>query len=248
MAYVAQGARGAFAARTDLSAFGNALLAKGHTFRSAATEKIGNYPCLNNGKYVHLSDVMCQLIEDETRARQNLLDAMRAAYTSMPGEICGICLHADTPERLVAAAVNQSIVIGRDAASVYLCSTGLALPESVTWRLQLPPNTAAAIRHADVTLRPFDAAAAPVVTAHPSIDADAFVLDSLREQPGQTWGSVFGKLRAQFWPAGGLTVTAPAVDAIENLVRSGRVRFETHRVPGMFNRGTAPQARLFVAE
>ncbi|OGV81088.1 MAG: hypothetical protein A3K19_17295 [Lentisphaerae bacterium RIFOXYB12_FULL_65_16] len=248
MAYVAQGAPGFFTTRTDMPTFGNALLAKGHTFRSTCAEKVGNYPGLNNGKFVHLSDVMCHLIEDEQQAGLSLLEAMRTAFTRMPGEICGICLHCETPDRLVVAAINQSIVIGRDDASVYLCSTGLALPESVTWRLQMPPNTAAAVTRSDLTLRPFDPSAVPVVSAHPSLDADAFALESLRNTPGQTWGALFGKLREKLWPGGGLTVTAPAVNIIENLVRTSRIRLETHQVPGMFNRGTTPQVRVFASE
>jgi glucosamine--fructose-6-phosphate aminotransferase (isomerizing) len=249
MAYVAQGSMGVFKDRRDTKGIGDGLLSKGHVFRAVSNEKVGSYPVLSNGKAVHVSDIMCHLIGEERSGCGDLLEAMRRAYMRMPAEICGLTIHQDDPDRLIAATINQSVVIGRDASSTYLASVGLALPESVSWRMLLPMNTTAAITRDGMELRPFDPTAEPVDERCPYAEAESLVLQALREEPGQRFGKIAWGLTKSVWPDRGLVANSPMAYAIiERLYRAGRLRFETERVPGMFNQGTVPQVKMYLQE
>jgi glucosamine--fructose-6-phosphate aminotransferase (isomerizing) len=246
LAYVAQGSLGFFEKITDLSIAGNELIAAGHTLRSASDEKIGAYPVLSNGQCVHVSDIMGHAVEWRAARHGDRLEAMRQTYMKWPAEIVGMTIHADDPERIVVACVNQPLVIGRDDAATYVASVGLALPNSVSWRMPMPANAAAVIRRDGVQIRPFDADVEPVDGNCPEAKAEAVILDLLAKTPGATWGKGYSATRP-LWPDGRLTLNAPMAYAIlERLYRSGRIRFESVEVPGMFNQGTAPQVRMYL--
>ncbi|MEW6358993.1 MAG: hypothetical protein AB1696_21855 [Planctomycetota bacterium] len=249
MAYVAQGSRGYFDdQRVNVASFGNDLLAKGHAFRAVSDDKVGNYPVLSDGKSVHISDIMCHLIEEGYKESGDLLDAMREAYMKMPGEICGLAVHEDESDRIIAATINQSIVAGLDDSGMYLASIGLALPDAVTWRASLPMNTAAAVTRHGMRLKPFDPSAVPVDMNCPYAEAEAMVLDALKNEPGATFGKAAWGLTKSLWPDGALTRSAPmCYEIIERLHRTGRIRFDTERVPGMFNEGTVPRVRMHLS-
>ncbi|MBM4079891.1 MAG: hypothetical protein FJ278_09345 [Planctomycetes bacterium] len=246
MAYVAQGSRGFFEKRVNLAAAGDELLAKGHRFRSASVEKVGAYPVLRDGQCVHISDILCHAVEDARAKGSDLLEAMRRAYMRWPGEIVGMAIHADDPEGIVATCVNQPLTIGRNASETFLASTGLAFPDSISWRMPVPPNSALAIRRDGLDVRPFDATATPVDVNGPRAKAEAAIFDLLARKPGATWGAAYSSTKP-LWPAGQLNANTPmAYEILERLCRSNLVRLETVRVPGMFNRGAAPQVRLYL--
>lgn len=247
MAYVAQGSRGLFEKQVNLGAAGDELLAKGHRFRSASAEKVGAYPVLRDGQCVHISDILCHGIEDARADSSDLLEAMRRAYMRWPGEIVGMCIHADDPERIVAACVNQPLTIGRSESETFLASTGLAFPDSVSWRMPAPPNSVLAIRGDGLCVRPLDSPATPVDVNGPRAKAEAAILDLLAKKPGATWGAAYSSTKP-LWPAGPLNANTPmAYEILERLCRSKQVRLETIRVPGMFKKGTAPQVRLYLS-
>lgn len=247
LAYVAQGAMGFFRGKTDLDAAAGALAARGHVFRSAVREKIGSYPVMPDGRCVHVSEVMCHAVEQEFAERGDLLEAMRAAYCRWPAEIVGMTIHQDCPDRIVAACINQPLVIGRDESASYAASTRLALPGSVNWVFALPPNAAAAIYAQDIVVRPFGGDAEPVVCDWSSFDAESTVLRALKEEPGMPWGKALEAIRP-LWPAGRLTRRGLAgYEVLAALLRAGKIRTENVRVPGMFNLGTVPQTRVFPA-
>jgi hypothetical protein len=246
MAYVAQGSMGFFEKITDMRIAGNELLAAGHALRSMSDEKVGAYPILSNGKCVHVSDIMCHAVEQALASCGDRLEAMRRTYMKWPAEIVGMTIHQDDPECIVVACVNQPLVIGRDASSTYLVSCGLALPDSVLWRMPMPPNAAASIRHNGLDIRPFDPSAQPVDVDCPSAKAEAAILDMLAKNPGATWGKGYSATRS-LWPGACLTLNTPmAYGTLERLRRSGCIRFETVKVPGMFKQGTAPQVKIYL--
>jgi hypothetical protein len=246
MAYVAQGSRGFFSERVGLRDAGDELVGRGHTLRSACREKVGAYPVLAGGACVHISDILCHVIEDTLATCGDRVEAMRQAYMRWPGEIVGMTIHQSEPERIVVACVNQPLVIGRDESATYLASVGLALPPSIRWRMPVPPNVATAVRRDGVEIRPFDLCAEPVDTNCPFAEAESIILDVLKRNPGATWGKLYGATKS-LWPDGHLTLNTPmAYGILERLCRSDRVRLETIRVPGMVEQGTVPQARAYL--
>lgn len=244
MAYVAQGAMGFFEGRTDMKAAGNDLLARGHVFRARSKEKVGAYPVLSDGCCVHISDIHCHAVEEALGDCGSRLEAMRRAYMSWPAEIVGMTVHRSDSEHIIAACINQPLVIARDASGTYLASTGLALPASVQWRMPMPPNAAAAVWGSGMEIRPFDLSSEPVDCNCPCAEAEAKIILTLKDKPGCTWGTGYHSTQS-LWPKGSLTRnTAMAYEILERLYHAGRLRFETVHVPGMFGEGTAPQVRM----
>lgn len=117
LAYIANGADGIFASRRDQDAVTATLATAGHILRSATAGRIGKYPVLPDGRGVHTSEVMCHLIESLVRAGSDPARAMQEAYVSFPAEIVGLLLAASDGDRIVAARINQPLMLGRGRAA-----------------------------------------------------------------------------------------------------------------------------------
>lgn len=244
LAYVANGARGIFAERVDLTAGGNALLDAGHQFHAVSNEPVGNYPPLRDGRWVHLSDVMCHAVEAAYARVGTLRDALAQAYQSLPGEIVGLALHADAPDHFAAARFNYPLVIGRDTNGVYAASTAIAFPQSVIWRMAMPANAAATVARDRVDVLPFAIEAMPVAPMPSPLAAQAALIPALREQGAMAIGQLC-EVTTPLWPKGQLEPRAMLVfETVAALLAEGRVRLETERVPGMFGIGTVPRTRV----
>lgn len=246
LAYIANGAPGVFAESTDLAACGNALLAQDHCFRSATAEAVGSYPVLSDGSCVHLSDVLCHLVEQRLAETGDLVRAATAAYQEAPAEVVGMVLHADTPDRIVAMGINYPLVIGFDATGAYLASTSMAFPPSVTSWQPLPPNCAATVTAHRVTFHPFPQPPRPVAAPPSDPALRAACLEALRNAERCHLGDL-ARACQPLWPQGALAAVYPAVfPALAQLVAEGTAELVTERIPGMDGAGTVPRtwARL----
>src|SRR5690606_6680003 len=119
-------------------------------------------PVLSDGSTVHISDVMCQAIADAFSSSgggaEGLLQAALEMYQQYPGEIVGLCLHAQFPDEIVAVRHNKPLEIARDdTGAIYLATPTLAFPDRVNRPMRMPP-LAGAILHRDGSLRivPFE--------------------------------------------------------------------------------------------
>lgn len=248
LAYVANGSPGQYAAVTDLSAIGSRLLEKGAVFKSAQAEPVGSSPVLSDGRCVHISDVLCQLIADnlqrqETSA-QGLLQAAIETYETAPGEIVGLCLHAAQPDSIVIARHNQPMQIGRAAnGAMYLATTTMAFPE-VEWQMRMPP-TSGAICHRDgnVQIAPFrNTARLLPLGAFPSADAVMQRVEKSFQEKNPCTMPDLAKAVEPLWPDGVLRERSIVVyELLVALQREGKISLSQKRIPGMFDQGTVPR-------
>ncbi|HOM83499.1 MAG TPA: hypothetical protein PLU39_08805 [Armatimonadota bacterium] len=244
LAYIANGARGFFSETTNLAEAGRQLAAAGHKFRSICQEPVGNYPMVPEVGAVHMSDVMCHLIEDAYRKSGSLVAAAAEAYQGWPGEIVGMCLHVNEPDHVVAMRINQPLVIGREGGETYLATTSLAFPEPVSWRMPMAVNAAATVSRESVEIRHFTSARVPVAPMPSPLAVEQTVVNALREEGLLGIGALCGRTKP-IWPDGALGQDAMLVyETVAALVAEGRVRLETDLVPGMFGEGQVPRTRV----
>ena len=243
VAYVANGSMGCFDGRTDYAAAGNGLLHKGYSYLSACPEAIGPYPVLADQSCVHFSEIMCLLVEKELRGGADLRRAMASSSQDWPSEIVGLAVSSAEPDCFVAARINQPLVIAHDGGAVYGASSAIAFPEGVSWQTVMPPNCSGRFGRDAFSLHPFSRPPGPVALMPPR----AALADRLMEALGRGPQSV-GELCAQtdpLWPEGQMRQRLLAVyQTVEDWLQVGRVRLEIRRLPGMFDKGTAP--RIFV--
>lgn len=248
LAYVANGAPGRYVATTNLSKIGSSLLQKGAQFKSAQNEKTGASPVLSDGSSVHISDVLCQLITDNCKAQetsaQGLLQAMIETYETAPGEIVGLCMHAQQPDTIVIARHNQPMQIGRTAdGAMVLATTTMAFPE-VEWQMRMPP-LAGAICHRDgsVQVAPFrDHSRLLPLGPFPSADAVMQRVEKSFQEKNPCTMPDLAKAIDSLWPENCLRERSIVVyELLAALQREGKISLSQKRIPGMFDQGTVPR-------
>lgn len=243
LAYVAQGSMGAFKDVTDMDNALAALIKDGHAIRSLCNEQVSGYPSLPDGRSAHLSDMMCHAIEARLEEHGDPITAIRESFEWLRAEVVNISLAADRPDRIFAATLNQSLCVGRDNEGTYLASTNLAFPDSAKWHTRVPANSIAVATRDSLEIHPLLSPAETPVDAASRAAVEDSVLTQLHEEQGKTLPQLY-KGMSDLWPQG-LAVKAPVLyEVVERLVSLGKIRYETTRVPGMFDKGTAPQCRF----
>lgn len=139
MAYVANGAYGCFADRTEEAGrIAAALLQDGYELTSRETGAVGKYPMLPDGSCAHMSDVMAQLIARKIDEGQDASSAMNDAFCQMPSEIVGLLLSLTEPDAIIFSRVNQPMNISFASHGAYLATTALAFPADAGESRMLP--------------------------------------------------------------------------------------------------------------
>jgi glutamine phosphoribosylpyrophosphate amidotransferase len=248
LAYVANGAPGKYAETTNLSEIGSRLLGKGAQFKSAQSEEVGASPILNDGSSVHLSDVLCQLIADNFKAKETsangLLQAAIQTYETAPGEIVGLCIHATQPDSIVIARHNQPMQIGRDSdGAMYLATTTIAFPETV-WQMRVPPTSGAiCYRNGSVQITPFNERSRLLpLGAFPSAKSIAATVQNFVREKNPCTVADLAKAIEPLWPDGFLRERTMVVyELLAALQHEDKISFTQKRIPGMFDQGTVPR-------
>ena len=187
--------------------------------------------------------MMCHAIGARLGEHGDPVKAVRRSFEWLKAEIVNISLSADFPDQIFAATLNQSLCVGRDDKGTYLASTLLAFPNSVKWQTRISANSVIVATRYSLEIAPLLPPSETPADTTSRAAVEHSVLTQLREAPGKTLPQLHKGL-VDFWPEG-LAVKAPVLyEAVERLVSSGKIRYETTRVPGMFDKGTAPQFRF----
>lgn len=252
LAYIANGSRGRFGDRIDLSAVGNRLLRQGAVFKSTLPEGVENpasAPLLENGKRVHVSDLVCQLIAANFQrgeaTPQALMDAVIKAYEETVGEIVGLCIHAKHPDTVVVGRINQPMEIGRDKnGSLYLATTTIAFPDEIEWQMRMAPLSGA-ICHRDgsMQIEPFrDLSRMLPLGAAPSSAAVMECVEEAFAQKNPLHKPDLDKAIDALWPQESLRERSIIIyELLDALLHEGRIEMRQERIPGMFKKGTVPR-------
>ena len=255
LAYIANGSPGKYLDSIDLAAIGNRLLEHKSTFKSAQDEKVGNSPTLANGKTIHISDLVCQLIAHNFQKQQpsseGLLKAAIAAYEEAAGEIVGLSVHAKLPDTIIITRHNQPMEIGRDSAgAMYLATTTLAFP-AVEWQMRMPPIAGAICRrNGNVQIVPFldQSRLIPIGPAPSAISLATVVHQFIQENNPCTMPQL-AKAIEPLWPEGQLRERSIILyELLAALKNEGKISFHQERVTGMFDQGTVPRTYITFTE
>ena len=128
---------------------------RGITIKTAYERKNDGKPSrtLKNGLGYHDSEPYAQMIGDYTgklgRAltREDLTDAMTAAFTSLPADIVALAIHANLPDTITVGDITRPMVAGFGDRETYLATTALAFPEEIQKHpiLPLPPTSVSSV-------------------------------------------------------------------------------------------------------
>ena len=245
LAYIANGSTGLFANVARQSETASRLSDAGYPFLSRSPEPVAEYPRLPDGSSVHMSEVMCRLIEAHVDAGRDPATAMRLAYTQLPSEIVGLMIHTAIPRGIVATRINQPLVAARHREGWYLSSTALAFPaEGIEWTMPLAPLATAVFTPDRMELTPFELS--PPVAPIPWNAGHERVLEILTNAADRPVTMQTLKAGTQdLWPPGALPQSFLMLyELLRALHDRGRLAFDTVRVPGVLAGATAPQTHI----
>ncbi len=248
LAYIANGAGGKYVDCSLLFQKCLNLMESGCRFCSAQREPVKSYPALDNGLYVHSSDLMCQAIADaytrEPALPESLLRAGCNAYESYPAEITGLCLHAAHPDEIVILRHNKPLMVGRNAeGEFFFASCSLGFPEGVEWRMRMPPLSGARfLRNGEIVIRPFSSPKLMRIGEFPSpIRIEKSVLQLLREHGACSMQTLF-EAAAELYPENVLSEKETIVfEALAALNTEEVVTFPTRPREPLEGQPVAPQ-------
>ncbi len=248
LAYIANGGMAPYGDEVDFDQAAAVLLKRGYTFSSAQEMPVATYPRISDGRCVHFSDIMCQVIsaayEDEPEDPHRLLAAAMKSYQELPGSLVGLCLHTDRPDEIVGVRHNKPMEIGRmNDGSLVIASATLAFPEGCDWEMRLPGLSGVRFsRNGPIEIVPFSKKGLIPIGPCPSAAAIAdTIIPWLKETRRQNIVALLDAV-VPLWPAGTLNEKDVVIyNLIASLLHEGKVELCTERVPGMENQGTVPR-------
>lgn len=247
MAYVANGSMGQFLDVVDQDAIANELAVAGYPYLARSAGAIGAYPRLADGTCVHVSEVMCRLIESLTAQGYDAPAAMREGFVRFPAEIVGLLIHTELPESVVAARINQPLMIARLRHGWAVASTALAFDvDEVKWTMPMPPASVAVFTMEGIRIESFDVPI-PVAEEIPWEKGRHALLELLADGTPRTLAAL-RDATANLWPSGRLAQAHMMLyELIRSMHHAGVVSLEHHRIPGAKEAATpitAPQTRV----
>lgn len=158
LAYVANGAASFFSNRFDeCTEIAASLWNDSYSFTSVQDEAIPCYPKLPDGKTVHMSDLMAQLIARYQDRGSAPDDALNSAFCEMPAEIVGLLLSPKAPDSIAWSRINMPMFIAFASHGAYLASSPEAFPDDAENIKLLPAMCGGEVFCDRFTEKPYDA-------------------------------------------------------------------------------------------
>ncbi|NEE00161.1 glutamine--fructose-6-phosphate transaminase (isomerizing) [Phytoactinopolyspora halotolerans] len=150
------------------------------------------------------TEVVAHLLAAEVAAGANLADAMRAVCLRLEGAFTLLAVHAEVPDRVVAARRNSPLVVGLGDGENFLASDVSAFIAHTREALEVGDGQVVEITPDGVTLT--DVRGAPVAERRFHVDWDAsaaakdgydyFMLKEIAEQPKAVADTLLGRIGA----------------------------------------------------
>ena len=155
--YCANGAAGAFT-ETDYNEFYIDSLKKGTFYRTAIDEPAALYPVMSDGKCVHFSELMANILRcKQLESPAPVRDALKNALIEFKAEVAALALSTDEPENVTAIRINQPLMWGRDHSGFYLATSAFALEnEKIQWINRVPHASALTMNCSNITFSAID--------------------------------------------------------------------------------------------
>ena len=148
------------------------------------------------------TEVVSHLLAAEVAAGSDLAEAMRAVCRRLRGAFTLVAVHADAPDRVVAARRNSPLVVGLGAGENFLASDVAAFIAHTREAMEIGEGQVVEITPESVTLTDFDGAPVEEKRYHVNWDASAaekggydyFMLKEIAEQPRAVADTLLGRV------------------------------------------------------
>ena len=148
------------------------------------------------------TEVVSHLLAAQVAAGSDLADAMRAVCRRLEGAFTLVAVHADAPDRVVAARRNSPLVVGLGDGENFLASDVAAFIAHTREAMEIGEGQVVEITPDGVTLTDFDGAPVEEKRYHVTWDASAaekggydyFMLKEIAEQPRAVADTLLGRV------------------------------------------------------
>jgi glucosamine--fructose-6-phosphate aminotransferase (isomerizing) len=148
------------------------------------------------------TEVVAHLLAADVAAGSALADAMRAVCGRLDGAFTLVAVHADTPDRVVAARRNSPLVVGLGDGETFVASDVSAFIAHTREALEVGDGQVVEISPAGATLTDFAGAPVPEKRYHVDWDTSAaekdgydyFMLKEIAEQPKAVADTLLGRV------------------------------------------------------
>ena len=245
-AYVANGSIGCFQPRkAELNDVAMRLFEEGYSFPSAVKSDDGKYQRLPDGRAIHMSDTMCQLILAHMDQGKEISNAMTDAFCEMPSEIVGLLLSVSDPNAIYWSRVNMPMFVGFAEHGAYLSSTPTAIPSDAKEYSLLPACSSGVVRAGEYTEAPYQTP--PARVAPMRADLCELVEHRVRElltEREMNASELVKTLRPMLLERGEWDCAPTAAmlyETLNTLMRQGLLQSKICRVDGAFEDLDAPK-------
>jgi glucosamine--fructose-6-phosphate aminotransferase (isomerizing) len=150
------------------------------------------------------TEVVSHLLASHVAAGSDLADAMRSVCRRLDGAFTLVAVHADIPDRVVAARRNSPLVVGLGDGENFLASDVSAFIAHTREAMEIGEGQVVEITADSVTLTDFDGAPVDEKRYHVDWDASAaekggydyFMLKEIAEQPRAVADTLLGRIDA----------------------------------------------------
>lgn len=230
MAFVVNGGSDYFKDRKDMTAEARSLAAKGYEFPSVTSTPC-NHPTIAPGRYVHSSEVLTFLVNENLRRGMTGWEAITEVYCRCPSEIVGLMLHTLHPDRITAGRLNYPMMVGHGRGETFLGTAALIFPrDRVDQIYSVPVNSAAEIYADGVRFIPFADPPEKVFQAWPWEQIWRLVIDRLKESPASLYP--LGDAVSGVYPKEGIFAKGAVYEVLRILQNRGCIEFDTEWEPG----------------
>ncbi len=246
IAYIANGTAGVFKKpfeEAHKQAY-TALREKGYIMRSREENAVGRYTVMPDGACVHGSDLVCQQIACYVDEGDDSMTAIGKTMTALTGEVIGLVLNREEPDRIAFGRVNFPMFAGFADHGTYLSSTPHAFPEDVRSVKSLNVMSSGEVYADRLIEKPFSKAI-PITEATPLHYRDCY--DALCkaisqkemtcEEIDEVMLDVMGRELCCAYPQ-------VQYEILWELWQQGRLNIQVYRVKGAIPELTAPQFRM----
>ena len=241
-AYVANGARGFFRANGEVdNECAARLIDMGYEMARVRMEKSG-YPTLPDGSYVHMSDIMCQQIQYFLDKGLDAPSAMDAAFHEIPAELAGLLLTLSEPTSVAWSRINMPLWVGFSSHGGYLATSALAFADDVGEANLIPGSAAGRLYSDRYEVIPYKTDPCRIARIDHKTAAAAYkIIYELLLEGGKSYPQCYQAIRDCF-PEADIVDSEPLTYGIlQSIAKSGRLKTETVRVPGVVDGIDAPK-------
>lgn len=238
MAYAANGIMSKlFKDVTDMSGQAKRLYEKGYRFpTSTDNELLYFYPSYAPGCNVHVSEIMCFLIDEQMQLGYSDAEAMERAFCNNPSEIVGLMLNAENPDSITVGKVNFPMWVGHGDGEMFLATTALVFDDDlVSQSYSLPTNSIIEVSRDSVLIHPFQKPFTRIYDKAPKEKIFEAVVNTLREGPKSFYP--LGANIGQYLPTDMPYVKGETYEVLKILKDRGCIEIDIEPWPGP---GSAP--------